>query len=479
MKKILLLASEAVPFIKTGGLADVAGSLPAALDPKEADIRVMLPDYRCIREEYRKDFRYLTHFNVQHMGREVYAGIMTACVKSIRFYFVDNEYYFSGDKPYTSDERWDIERFTFFDKAALEALKHIGFQPDVLHLNDWQTAATAVFLKEFYAGDPFYSGMKTLLTIHNLKFQGKWGIAELQRITGLPSECFVPEKLEAWGAASLLKGGISYADAVNTVSMSYAQEIRTPEYGEGLDSILRHRSGVLSGIVNGIDYEGFDPSSDRNLKINYSAEDFRKKKIKNKLALQKETGLPQDAHCLLLGMVSRLTEQKGLDLLGGILDRLLQERVQLLVLGNGESRFEDMFRYYAARYPDKLCAVISYSDPLARRIYAGTDAFLMPSRFEPCGLSQLIALRYGSLPIVRETGGLKDTVEPYNEYENKGTGFSFMNYDPEDLLGTIHYAESVFFGHKAAWNRIAERAMRQDFSWKNSAHSYQELYSRL
>ncbi len=479
MKKILFAASEAVPFIKTGGLADVVGSLPKYIDTENFDVRVILPKYTCMKPALAAQCTYLTHFYMDYNWKKIYVGILQAKVDGVQYYFVDNEYYFSGAKPYSDDPRWEIERYAFFSKAVLSCLPAVGFQPDVVHCHDWQTGLIPVYLKERFRVDPFYQQMKSVITIHNLKFQGKWNPSVVQGITGLPAEYFTSDKLEAYGDANLLKGGIVYADVVTTVSDTYAEEIKTQFYGEGLDGLLRARSGDLLGIVNGIDYTDFNPETDKYLPKQYTAATFRKNKIKNKAALQKELGLEADPKKMLIGIVSRLTDQKGFDLIAYVMEELCQDDIQLVVLGTGESRYENMFRHYDWKYSEKVSANIFYSDELSHKIYGACDAFLMPSLFEPCGLSQLMSLKYGTLPIVRETGGLKDTVEAYNEFEGTGTGFSFTNYNAHEMLEIVRYAEDVYYHHKREWNKLVDRAMAADFSWDVSAKKYQDLYNRI
>lgn len=479
MKKILFAASEGVPFIKTGGLADVVGSLPKCIDRQYFDVRVIIPKYACMKQEMKDKMQYVNHFYMDFNWKRVYVGILEAEVDGVHYYFIDNEYYFSGAKVYSDSPIWEIERYAYFSKAALSALPVIGFQPDIVHCHDWQTGLIPVYMKErFHEGD-FFRNMKSVITIHNLKFQGKWDTRTVQSITGLPEYYFTPDKLEAYKDANLLKGGIVYADAVTTVSGTYAEEIKTPFYGEGLDGLLRARSGDLRGIVNGIDYTDFNPESDPHIVKQYDAVNFRKEKVKNKRALQQELGLRQDDRKMMIGLVSRLTDQKGLDLVAYVMDELCQDDIQLVVLGTGEERYENMFRHFDWKYGDKVSANIYYSDPLSHKIYASCDAFLMPSLFEPCGLSQLMALRYGTIPIVRETGGLKDTVQAYNEYESTGTGFSFTNYNAHEMLNTIRYAEHIYYDKKREWNKMVDRAMAEDFSWEVSAKKYQEMYDWL
>ena len=479
MKRILFAASESVPFIKTGGLADVVGSLPKNFDKEQFDVRVILPKYACMKAEWKEKLVYKTHFYMDFNWRSRYVGIQELELDGVTFYFVDNEEYFSGPTAYTNDGLWDIQRFAFFSKAVLSALPSIDFRPDVIHCHDWQTGLVPVYLDNFRFGEEYYRGIKTVMTIHNLKFQGVWGKKEVREIVGLPEYYFTPDKLEAYKDANLLKGGIVYADRVTTVSNTYAEEIKVPFYGERLDGLMNARSNCLSGIVNGIDYDEYNPETDIWLTANYSAETFRTEKKKNKVALQKELGLEVDPKIMMIGIVSRLTDPKGFDLIARVMDEMCQDAVQFVVLGTGDERYENMFRHFAWKYPSKVSANIFYSDPMSKKIYGSCDAFLMPSLFEPCGLSQLMSLRFGTLPIVRETGGLRDTVEPYNEYEKTGTGFSFSNYNAHEMLGTVRYAEHIFYDKKREWNKMVERAMKADFSWKVSAKQYEELYQNI
>ena len=479
MKKILFAASEGVPFIKTGGLADVVGSLPKCIDKRYFDVRVILPKYACMKQEMKDKMKYLTHFYMDYNWKNVYVGVLESVVDDVHYYFIDNEFYFNGPKPYGDDPRFEIERFAFFSKAVLSALPLIGFQPDIVHCHDWQTGLIPVYLKERFRGDLFFTSMKSIITIHNLKFQGKWDVKTVKGITGLPDYFFTADKLEAYKDANLLKGGIVYADAVTTVSNTYAEEIKTPFYGEGLEGLLQARSHDLRGIVNGIDYTDFNPETDKYIVKQYNAATFRKDKVKNKRALQAELGLVQDDRKMMIGLISRLTDQKGLDLIAYVMDELCRDDIQFVVLGTGEERYENMFRHFDWKYKDKVSANIYYSEALSHKIYASCDAFLMPSLFEPCGLSQLMSLRYGTLPIVRETGGLKDTVQPYNQYEGTGTGFSFRNYNAHEMLNTVRYAEHIYYDKKREWNKMIDRAMAVDFSWNVSAKKYQEMYDWL
>lgn len=479
MKNVLFIASEGVPFIKTGGLADVVGSLPKYIDKEYFDVRVMLPKYTCIKQELKDQMKYRTHFYLDFYWQSQYVGIMEAQVDGVTYYFIDNESMFSGFRIYSDNVLDEIIKFSFFCKAALSALPLLGFRPDVVHCHDWQTGLIPVYLKERFQGGDFFRGMKSVLTIHNLKFQGRWDVKTVREITGLPDYYFTPDKLEAYKDANLLKGGIVYADAITTVSDTYAEEIKTDFYGEGLNGLLSARSNALRGIVNGIDYGDFNPETDSYITANYNAQNFRKEKIKNKRALQAELGLEQDDRKFMIGIVSRLTDQKGFDLIAYIMDELCQEDVQIVVLGTGEERYENMFRHFDWKYNNKVSANIYYSEALSHKIYASCDAFLMPSLFEPCGLSQLMALRYGTVPIVRETGGLRDTVEPFNEFESTGTGFSFRNYNAHEMLATIRYAKYIYYQKRREWNKMIDREMATDYSWKTSAKKYQEMYDWL
>ena len=479
MKKVLFVTSEAVPFIKTGGLADVAGSLPRYFDRSKYDVRVILPKYACMKEELKKQLRFHTKFYVKLSWRSQYVGILETKLDGITFYFIDNEYYFAGPNPYNNIYE-DVEKFAFFSKAVLEALPMMDFCPDILHCHDWQTGLIPVFLKYEYQKDVFYQEIKTVFTIHNLQFQGRWIMQVVKDITGLPDHLFTADKLESYGEANYLKGGLTYADIITTVSETYAYEITTPEGGEGLDGLLSARRDSLYGIVNGIDYNEFNPETDPAIPYHYGLSNMVEGKRENKKILQHALGLPEDEGAILIGMVSRLTKQKGFDLVEYILDELLsQARIQIVVLGTGQENFENMFRHFAWKYGDKLSANIYYSEELANQIYAGCDAFLMPSLFEPCGLSQLMSMRYGTVPIVRETGGLKDTVQAYNKYEQTGTGFSFCNYNAHEMLATLYFAMDVYYNHREDWNGIAARGMQQDFSWAHSARDYEKIYERL
>lgn len=478
MKNVLFAASECAPFIKTGGLADVVGSLPKYFDKEKFDVRVVLPKYKCMDGKWQEKLEFVTYFYMDLNWRRQYVGIFKTEYEGTTFYFIDNEYYFSGYAPY-SDMRYDLEKFAFFSRAALSILPVIGFRPDIIHCHDWQTGLIPVYLKDCFHDGDFYRDIKSIMTIHNLKFQGKWDIKTVKDLAGLSDCYFTSDKLKDYDCGNYLKGGLVYADYITTVSETYAQEIKTTFYGEGLDGLMRARSNSLCGIINGIDYDEYNPETDPLIYKNFGISNFRKEKVKNKKGLQKELGLKEDPKRMVIGIISRLTDQKGFDLINRVFDELCQDAVQFVILGTGEDRYENMFRHYAWKYGGDVSANIRYSNVLSHKIYAGCDAFLMPSLFEPCGLSQMMSLRYGTLPIVRETGGLKDSVEPYNEYEQTGTGFSFKNYNAHEMMATVRYAEQIFYDKKRDWNKIVERAMAADFSWSASAKKYEELYDRL
>lgn len=479
MKNILFAASECVPFIKTGGLADVCGALPSYINKAEFDVRVILPYYTCIPAKFRDNFKYITHFYMDYGMHDtsVHVGIMEYEYNGIKFYFVDNEYYFKCDAPYSSDLKWDIERFTFFCKAVLAIMPVLGFRPDIIHCHDWQASLIPVFLHSTFASNPFYSGTKSIMTIHNLKFQGVWDIETFQHNTGLPDYMFTPDKLEFKKDANMLKGGLVYADYITTVSETYAEEIKYPFYGEQLDGLLRARSASLRGIVNGIDYAVYNPADDKQIFAKYTTKNVKRQKAVNKKKLQAELGLPVDEDKYMIAIISRLTDQKGLDLVNYAIERICDENTQFVIIGTGDPQYENMFRHYQWKYPERVSANILYSDQLAHKLYAAADTMLMPSLFEPCGLTQLIALRYGTVPIVRETGGLKDTVVPYNEFDGTGTGFSFANYNGEEMLGVINYSKSIYFDHRKEWDAMVKRGMETDFSWNSSARQYEGMYS--
>lgn len=478
MKNILFASSEAVPYMKTGGLADVVGSLPRYFNKEEYDVRVILPKYACMDKKFLPEFTFVCHFYVNLNWRRQYVGIFKSEFKGVTYYFVDNEFYFAGNNPYNNIYE-DVEKFAYFSKAVLESLPYLEFTPDIIHCNDWQTGLLPVFLHTSYGSDRFYENIKTVYSIHNMKFQGRWKIQEVMDITGLPKQIFNANELESYGDANYLKGGIVYADAVSTVSPSYANDITTPEGGEGLDGLMQARRNVLYGILNGLDYEEYNPLKDPYIEYHFSKDDMANKRM-NKIQLQKTLGLPISDDTFMIGIVSRMTDQKGFDLIAYVMEEMLNSMdVQFAVLGTGEARYEDMFRYFQDKYPNKVHAYIGYSEERANQIYAACDAFLMPSLFEPCGLSQLMSMRYGTLPIVRETGGLKDTVDPYNEFENTGTGFSFTEYNAHDMLHVIRYAYEIYNERPEQWKAMMKRAMEQDFSWDASAREYEKMYEEI
>ncbi len=480
MNKILFAASECVPFVKTGGLADVCGALPKEFSKEYFDVRVVLPYYTFIPEQYKKDFKFLTSFQMT-MGPLVgskYVGVFEYELDGVTFYFIDNHEYFDCFYPY-SEDRWDLEKFIFFDKAVLSMLPLIGFQPNLIHCHDWQAGFIPVFLKNDFQGDQFFWGMKSVITIHNLKFQGMWDTKTVAGISGLSMNLFTPDKLEYKKCGNMLKGGLVYADYITTVSSRYCDEIQMPYYGEGLDGLLRARHYDMQGIVNGIDNEVYNPATDEKIYKNFDIKTFRKNKKINKTSLQADLGLEVDPKKYMIGLISRLTDQKGLDLINYCIEGIVDDFTQLVVIGTGESKYENMFRHYAWKYPEKISANICYDDNLAHKLYAAADAFLMPSRFEPCGLTQLISFRYGTVPIVRETGGLSDTVEAFDEYNKTGDGFSFANYNGDELLNTVNYSKFVFFDKKVQWNKMVERGMKKNYSWSVQKEKYENIYNYL
>jgi starch synthase len=474
--KILFVASEAHPFIKTGGLGDVAYALPKALRRLGIDIRVILPKYSEIKEEFRKKMLTLDTFNVPVGWRNQYGGLQYLEYDGIPFYFIDNEYYFKRANAYGFGD--DAERFAYFDRAVLEAINHmIDFTPDIIHLNDWHTGMIAPIMKEHFSHHPRFSNIKTIFTIHNLQYQGIFGREILGDMLALSDDYFSEERLKYHDGISFMKGGLNFSNKITTVSNSYAEEIKTPFYGEGLHGLLQVRNHDLSGIVNGIDTELFNPLEDKELAFNFDHNSIERKS-KNKAELQKALNLPVNENIPMIGMVTRLASQKGIDLLSHIIEELLHENLQLVVLGTGEQKYEDMLKYYASVCPDKLSANITFNNTLAKRIYASSDMFLMPSLFEPCGIGQLLALRYGTLPIVRETGGLKDTVMSFNEYTNEGNGFSFANYNAHEMLFTIKRALG-YYDNKQVWGNLVKKAILEDNSWKKSALEYKNLYTTI
>ena len=470
--KVLFAASEAHPFIKTGGLGDVMGALPKSLIKLGVDARVVIPKYKNIKDELKQKLQFVKWFTVPVGWRNQYCGVFQYQHNEVIYYFIDNEYYFNRDGLYGYFD--DGERFAFFNRAVLEFIKEIDWQPDLINCNDWQTGMVPVLLNLEYKKDQFYSRIKTVFSIHNLLFKGSFSPKVLPELFGYDYMPLVNGSVELDGSVSFLKGGLNYCDQITTVSKTYAEEIKTPQYGEGLDGFLRSKSYYLMGIVNGIDYEEFNPQDDKFIFKNFNINSINNK-VENKLALQRELGLPPKKDTPMIGIISRLTHQKGCDLIVNMIDRLLQRDIQVVILGTGDYWYEETFKNLQYRYPDKVSANIKFDNTLAHKIYAATDMFLMPSLFEPCGLGQLIALRYGSIPIVRETGGLKDTVYPYNKYNGVGNGFGFKNFNSNELMQIIEYALTIY-NDKNAWNNIIRQAMNSDNSWEKSATQYKWLY---
>lgn len=474
--QIVFASAECAPFVKTGGLGDVAGSLPAALVRAGAEVIVMVPKYATIKDEYKAQMEHFSDFYVSLGWRNEYCGLEKLEHDGVTYMFIDNERYFARDYPYGFFD--DGERFAFFSKAITESLQHLpaGFECDILHCNDWQTALAPVFLREFYQGLPLYDRVKTVFSIHNVAFQGQFSDTVMEDILGVAHIPAAASQLRCDACSiNYMLGALHYADAITTVSPTYANEIQTPEFGEGLDGVLRERSYALQGILNGIDVAGFDPATDKRIAANYTVED-RGGKAVCKAKLQEELGLEVRDDRPLMVMVTRLTRQKGLDLVMYALDRILSGGVQVAVLGTGDRDYEDGLRYFQDKYPGTMAARIEFDPALSQRMYAAADMFLMPSKFEPCGLSQIIAMRYGTLPIVRETGGLKDTVQPYNEFTGEGTGFSFTNFNGDEMGDAVFRAARLFWDNREAWNQLVTQAMSQDFSWTRSADKYLDLY---
>lgn len=474
--QIVFASAECAPFVKTGGLGDVAGSLPAALVRAGAEVIVMVPKYATIKEEYKAQMEHFADFYVSLGWRNEYCGLEKLERDGVTYMFVDNERYFARDYPYGFFD--DGERFAFFSKAITESLQHLpaGFECDILHCNDWQTALAPVFLREFYQGLPLYDRVKTVFSIHNVAFQGQFSDTVMEDILGVAHIPAAASQLRCDACSiNYMLGALHYADAITTVSPTYAGEIQTPEFGEGLDGVLRERSYALQGILNGIDVAGFDPATDKRIAANYTIDD-RSGKAVCKAKLQEELGLEVRDDRPLMVMVTRLTRQKGMDLVMYALDRILSGGVQVAVLGTGDRDYEDGLRYFQDKYPGTMAARIEFDPALSQRMYAAADMFLMPSKFEPCGLSQIIAMRYGTLPIVRETGGLKDTVIPYNEFTGEGTGFSFSNFNGDEMGDAVFRAARLFWDNREAWNQLVTQAMSQDFSWTRSADKYLDLY---
>lgn len=474
--QIVFASAECAPFVKTGGLGDVAGSLPAALVRAGAEVIVMVPKYATIKDEYKAQMEHFSDFYVSLGWRNEYCGLEKLEHDGVTYMFIDNERYFARDYPYGFFD--DGERFAFFSKAITESLQHLpaGFECDILHCNDWQTALAPVFLREFYQGLPLYDRVKTVFSIHNVAFQGQFSDTVMEDILGVAHIPAAASQLRCDACSiNYMLGALRYADAITTVSPTYANEIQTPEFGEGLDGVLRERSYALQGILNGIDVAGFDPATDKRIAANYTVDD-RAGKAVCKAKLQEELGLEVRDDRPLMVMVTRLTRQKGMDLVMYALDRILAGGVQVAVLGTGDRDYEDGLRYFQDKYPGTMAARIEFDPALSQRMYAAADMFLMPSKFEPCGLSQIIAMRYGTLPIVRETGGLKDTVIPYNEFTGEGTGFSFSNFNGDEMGDAVFRAARLFWDNRDAWNQLVAQAMSQDFSWTRSADKYLDLY---
>lgn len=474
--QIVFASAECAPFVKTGGLGDVAGSLPAALVRAGAEVIVMVPKYATIKDEYKAQMEHFSDFYVSLGWRNEYCGLEKLEHDGVTYMFVDNERYFARDYPYGFFD--DGERFAFFSKAITESLQHLpeGFECDILHCNDWQTALAPLFLREFYQGLPLYDRVKTVFSIHNVAFQGQFSDTVMEDILGVAHIPAAATQLRCDACSiNYMLGALHYADAITTVSPTYAGEIQTPEFGEGLDGVLRERSYALQGILNGIDVAAFDPATDKRIAANYTVED-RSGKAVCKAKLQEELGLEVRDDRPLMVMVTRLTRQKGMDLVMYALDRILSGGVQVAVLGTGDRDYEDGLRYFQDKYPGTMAARIEFDPALSQRMYAAADMFLMPSKFEPCGLSQIIAMRYGTLPIVRETGGLKDTVQPYNEFTGEGTGFSFTNFNGDEMGDAVFRAARLFWDNRDAWSQLVTQAMSQDFSWTRSADKYLDLY---
>ena len=475
--KILFTASESVPFVKTGGLADVVGALAPVLAKQGHDVRVVIPQFSAIPQEFTGQMTHVCDFEVQLGWRRQYCGIEKIVLDQVVWYFVDNKYYFG--RPYIYGMGGDeYERFGFFSRAVLNMLPLLDYQPDIIHAHDWQSGMIPALLKIQYAHLPFYSNIKTVFTIHNLQYQGIFGIREVQDVLGLGDSLWTDDKLECFGCANFMKAALVYSDCITTVSPSYAEEIQTAYFGERLDGLLRARKKDLHGVLNGIDINEYDPMTDRFIASNYSISDLQGKSNCKK-ALQEELGLDINPNVPLIGMVGRLSNQKGLDLVDYVIADIMRQDVQLVVLGMGEGRYFNLFTWAETEYKGRVAARFNMDHSLAHRIYAGTDMFLMPSQFEPCGLSQMIAMRYGSVPIVRETGGLRDTVLSFNEFSGEGNGFTFFNYNAHDMLHTIERAVDFYQNQKAVWKTLQNRGMNGDYSWTHSAAEYLSLYRQL
>ncbi|MBR6029448.1 MAG: glycogen synthase [Clostridia bacterium] len=478
--KVAFIGSECYPFIKTGGLGDVMYALPRALLRQGCEVRVFMPYYRCIPEKFKNQMTYIGSFmmNLTQDGRTFYVGIMETELDGVTYDFIDNQEFFDWGNPYTG--LWeDIPKYCYFSKASLAVLNYLNWIPNVIHCHDWQAAVVPVYLRTLFDGTPV-GAARSILTIHNLRFQGICSIDHLKYWTGLPDYLFdYPVFKVSEAEANMFKGGLAYTDRITTVSETYAEEIQTDFYGENLNGHLWYHRAKLKGIVNGIDIDIWNSRTDKLLPAVYSEKDVLEAKRKNKKALQERLGLEVDEDKFVIGLISRLTDQKGLDLINAIFTQMIDDRIQVVILGTGDPRYEDAFRYYESAYPGQVCAYIKYDESLAHQIYAGSDALLVPSLFEPCGLTQLIAMRYGTIPIVRETGGLKDTVDPYNEYTGEGNGFTFDQYRAELLLDAIKRAEQVYVEDRASWDTLVTRDMEKDVSWEHSADLYLKLYEEL
>ncbi len=473
--KVLFAASEAVPFAKTGGLADVSGTLPRELVKLGADVRLIIPKYKSIPQSYVDKMEYIGYVYVELSWRHQYCAVLKLEHEGVTSYFIDNEYYFNRDALYGHFD--EAEQFAFFSKALLKVLPLIDFKPDIIHCNDWQTGVVSAFLTAHFGHEEYYKAIRTVYTIHNLRYQGIFPKEILGDILGIGWEYFKADTFEFHDCVNYMKAGIAFSDVITTVSKTYAEEIRNDFFGENLNGIINKRADRLFGIINGIDYQENDPATDKRIFESFSSGNLEGK-LQNKLMLQQSLGLPQSKEVPLIGIVSRLVDQKGFDLIARVFEELLQLDIQLAVLGTGDNSYEEMFEHAASRYPGKVSVNLKYDGVLAQRIYAGADMFLMPSLYEPCGLSQLFSLRYGTVPIVRETGGLNDTITPYNEFTAEGTGFTFANYNAHEMLDAIKRAISVF-ENKEVWSSIVKNGMEQDFSWSKSAREYLELYQRL
>lgn len=473
--KILYIAAEATPFIKTGGLADVAGSFPKALKQNGCDVRVVMPLYSSISHEYRAKMKHIGFYYVELGWRRQYAGVLSLEHEGVTFYFIDNEYYFNRYNIYGEVD--DGERFIFFSKAAIILPRYLYFKPDLIHANDWHAGLAPLYIKDFAKGDDFYKEIKSVFTIHNLKYQGIFPQHILEDIAGLSREYIHEDGLRFYNSINLIRAGIMYSDRLTTVSKSYAEEIKTSYFGEKLDNVLRSQDYKLSGIVNGIDYDVYNPSTDKKLAKNFNKDTLRDK-IENKLELQRIYNLPIREDVPMLSMVTRLVAMKGLDLVSHIFDELLQEDIQFVLLGTGDRVYEDMLRYFQDKYPEKVASRIYFNEKESHLIYGGSDIFIMPSVSEPCGISQLIAMRYGTIPIVREVGGLKDTVISYNEFTGEGNGFSFANFNAHELLFTIKRALNLY-KDKEKWDKLMIQAMESKHDWDSSSKEYLQLYSNL